>query len=122
MRRLLIPILMLVLATPVAARQQARLDKDAAPTAEQAGLRPGQPAPAAAEAPPLDFSAPGGRSTLPAGLAFTRPLASTAADPAGSRNAAQCRAGCAQSHYFCLSAEDEQTCNPQWSRCVAGCS
>lgn len=117
MRRLAVLVLVLLLATPVAA-QQKRLQV-VTPTAKEAGLRPSEPA---AEAPPMDFSVPGTGSTLPPGLAFTRPLESTAGGLRGTRSASQCRTACAQSHYFCLAEEEEISCNPRWSRCVAGCS
>ena len=117
MRRFAIPVLVLLLASPVAA-QQKRLQV-VTPTAKEAGLRPTEPA---REAPPLDFSVAGGGSTLPAGLAFTRPLNSTASGSPATRDASQCRTACAQSHYFCLAEEEEISCNPRWARCVAGCS
>lgn len=117
MRRLAALIMILLLATPVAAQQQ-RLQV-VTPTAKEAGLRPSEPA---AEPPALDFSVPGTGSTLSPGLAFTRPLDSTAGSQRGTRTASQCRTACAQSHYFCLAEEEEISCNPRWSRCVAGCS
>lgn len=121
MRRLAILALILLLASPAGA-QQTRLRAGQGPTAEEAGLRSSQPAAEAPPAPVLDFSLPGAASALPASLAFTRPLESTATGGQKTANGSQCRTSCAQSHYFCLAAEDEQTCNPQWSRCVAGCS
>ena len=123
MRRLAALVLILALATPATA-QQKRLQVVAAPTAAEAGLRGGEP-PAEAEPeapPPLDFSIGGGTGGLPAGLAFTRPLDSTASTGGGTRSPSQCRTACAQSYYFCLAEEDEASCNPRWSRCVAGCS
>ncbi|MBI1405234.1 MAG: hypothetical protein GC145_03805 [Caulobacter sp.] len=121
MRRLALVVLMLLLASPVAARQQRLTAEDGAGAA-RAGLRASQDKTAPEPPPPLDFSVPGGTSTLPASLAFTRPLVSTSGGAPKTGNGSQCRTSCAQSHYFCLAAEDEQTCNPQWSRCVAGCS
>jgi len=117
MRRLAVLTLVLLFASPVAA-QQKRIEV-VAPTAKAAGLRPSEPA---AEAPALDFSIPGGGQALPASLAFTRPLDSTASGSRATRNASQCRTACAQSHYFCLAEEEEISCNPRWARCVAGCS
>ena len=122
MRRLAIIALALLIASPAGA-QSKKIVVIKAPTAAEAGLRgaavPAEEVPAA---PALDFSISNSSSSLPPSLAFTRPLASTASAGAGTRTPAQCRAACAQSHYFCLAAEDEQTCNPQWSRCVSGCS
>lgn len=123
MRRLAALVLILALATPATA-QQKRLQVVATPTAAEAGLRGGEP-PAEAEPeapPPLDFSVGGATGGLPAGLAFTRPLDSTATTGGGTRSPSQCRTACAQSYYFCLAEEDEASCNPRWSRCVAGCS
>lgn len=125
MRRLAALFLILALATPATA-QQKRLQVVVTPTAAEAGLRGGgQSAEAEAEPeapPPLDFSAGGATGGLPAGLAFTRPLDSTASTGGGTRSPSQCRTACAQSYYFCLAEEDEASCNPRWSRCVAGCS
>lgn len=122
MRRLALIAAALLLATSASA--QGKLRAVTPPTAAEAGLKGAapkaeEPAP---EAPLLDFSVQGRPTGLPAGLAFTRPLASTASGSAGSRTAAQCRTRCAQSRYFCLSEADEEVCSPQWARCVAGCS
>ncbi|RYF94060.1 MAG: hypothetical protein EON95_06745 [Caulobacteraceae bacterium] len=123
MRRLAVLFIALLLASPAGA-QGGRLRQVAAPTAAQAGLRGAEPRAEepAPEPPQLDFSVQGRPTGLPAGLAFTRPLASTATGPVGGRNASQCRTACAQSRYFCLAEAEEETCSPQWARCVAGCS
>ncbi len=34
---------------------------------------------------------------------------------------AECRATCSKSYYFCLQAEDADTCTPSWNQCRAGC-
>lgn len=122
MRRFAVFALVVMLASPVAA-QGGKMRQVAAPTASEAGLR-GPEATAVEEPapPPLDFTVQGRPTSLPAGLAFTRPLASTASGSAGSRTASQCRTACAQSRYFCLAEAEEETCSPQWARCVAGCS
>jgi hypothetical protein len=95
------------LAGPVLAQQAAPA------SASQAGLRGSA---ASAARPPRSP-----RNTA-AGLAFTRPLASTAATGAEGRPASQCRTRCAQSYYFCLAASDDTSCNARWARCAAGCS
>lgn len=118
MRRIAALALVLLLATPAGA-QGGRVSP---PTAAEVGLKGGEPAAAAPEAPLLDFSVQNRQTGLPAGLAFTRPLASTASGSAASVNAGQCRGRCAQSRYFCLAEAEEETCSPQWARCVAGCS
>lgn len=122
MRRLAALALVLLIASPVAA--QSGLRQAAQPTAAEAGLRGAAPTVAEPEpeAPLLDFAVQGRLTSLPAGLAFTRPLASTAPGSAGSSSASQCRTRCAQSRYFCLAEAEEETCSPQWARCVAGCS
>lgn len=122
MRRLAILAAALLLATSASA--QGKLRQVAPPTAAQAGLK-GAEAPAeeaAVEAPQLDFSVQNRTTSLPAGLAFTRPLASTDGGSAGSRTVYQCRTSCAQSRYFCLAESEDEVCSPQWARCVAGCS
>lgn len=123
MRRLAVIALALLLATPAGA-QGGKLRTVTPPTAAEAGLKGTAPKveEPAEEAPPLDFSVQGRTTGLPAGLAFTRPLLSTATGSPGARNASQCRTRCAQSRYFCLAEADEETCSPQWARCVAGCS
>ena len=121
MRRLAAFALVLLLASPAGA-QGGKLRLVTPPTAAQAGLKGPEVNPPAAEAPQLDFSVQGRPTSLPAGLAFTRPLASTASGSAGSNTASQCRTRCAQSRYFCLAEAEEETCSPQWARCVAGCS
>lgn len=122
MRRLAALFLVLILATPAGA-QGGKLRQVAAPTAAQAGLKGAEPAPEPeAEPPQLDFSVQGRGTSLPAGLAFTRPLASTASGSAVSNGASQCRSRCAQSRYFCLAEADDEICSPQWARCAAGCS
>ena len=123
MRRLAPLLLVLLLASPAGA-QGGKLRQVASPTAADAGLRGAEPKAEepVEEAPRLDFSVQGRPTGLPAGLAFTRPLASTAGGSAGSRTASQCRTACAQSRYFCLAEAEEETCSPQWARCVAGCS
>lgn len=123
MRRFAVFAAVLLLASPAGA-QGGKLRQVAPPTAAQAGLKGAEasaedPAPTA---PALDFAVQGRPTGLPAGLAFTRPLASTASGSAGSRTASQCRTSCAQSRYFCLAEAEEETCSPQWARCVAGCS
>ena len=120
MRRLAALALVLLLATPAGA-QGGKLRQV---TAAEAGLKGAEPTveEPAPEAPLLDFSAQGRPTSLPAGLAFTRPLASTAAGSVGSNTASQCRTRCAQSRYFCLAEAEEETCSPLWARCVAGCS
>ena len=123
MRRLAAIAVVLLLATPAGA-QGGRLRLVTPPTAAEAGLKGAEPKAEepAEEAPQLDFSVQGRPTGLPAGLAFTRPLLSTAAGAPGTRNASQCRTACAQSRYFCLAEAEEETCSPQWARCVAGCS
>src|SRR5687768_15531788 len=110
MRRLAAFLLVLLLASPVAA-QGGKL-RVVAPTAAQAGLKGAEPKVEEPEAPQLDFSVQGRSTSLPAGLAFTRPLASTASGSAGSNSASQCRTRCAQSRYFCLAEAEEETCSP----------
>lgn len=123
MRRLVPLLLLLALASPAGA-QGGKLRAVTPPTAAEVGLKGAEPKAEepAEEAPQLDFSVQGRPTGLPAGLAFTRPLVSTAGGSPGTRNASQCRTACAQSRYFCLAEAEEETCSPQWARCVAGCS
>ncbi len=120
MRRLIL-IAALLLASPAGA-QGGKLRVIKPPTAAGAGLKGPAETPVPEAPPELDFSVQGRSTGLPAGLAFTRPLASTAGGSAGSRTASQCRTACAQSRYFCLAEAEEATCSPPWARCVAGCS
>ncbi|MDH4385162.1 MAG: hypothetical protein QE280_06945 [Caulobacter sp.] len=111
-------LICLVLAGPVLSGPVLAQAQQAAPSAAsagQAGLRGStSPVPGALRSP---------RSRGPAaGLAFTRPLASTASAGAEGRTASQCRTRCAQSYYFCLAASDNISCNGRWARCTAGCS
>ena len=111
-------LICLVLAGPVLSGPVLAQAQQAAPSpasAGQAGLRgPAAPGAAIIRSP---------RSRGPAaGLAFTRPLASTASAGAEGRTASQCRTRCAQSYYFCLAASDDVSCNARWARCTAGCS
>lgn len=123
MRRLAAFALVLMLASPAGA-QGGKLRQVAAPTAAQAGLKGAEPKAEepAPQAPSYDFSVPDRAAGLPPGLAFTRPLTSTATGSAVSGAASQCRTRCAQSRYFCLAEGEEEFCSPQWARCVAGCS
>jgi len=112
-------LLCLILAGPALARQdQAAPKSGQQASAAQAGLRGAAPA-RTPGAPPLRSSS---SRNLSAGLAFTRPLASTASAGAAGRPAGQCRTRCAQSLYFCLAASDDISCNARWARCTAGCS
>jgi hypothetical protein len=113
MRRLAVLLLILSLASPATAQQ--RRIQSAEPTAAEAGLRGAEGG--AASPPPASQA-----YTPPAGLAFTRPLDSTSAFGPRGRTPSQCRTACAQSYYFCLADEDEQSCNPRWARCSAGCA
>jgi hypothetical protein len=125
MRRFAPLLLLLALASPAGA-QQKRITIPT-PTAAQAGLRGADtPAPTtdaeATNSKAAQVPTPQADTGPPAGLAFTRPLSPTSSAGPGGRTAGQCRTACAQSYYFCLADEDEQSCNPRWARCVAGCS
>jgi hypothetical protein len=75
-------------------------------------ISPAPPPPAPVDKPdPAAKPAPA-KPAKPAVLMSSRP----ATDPL-----AQCRATCSKSYYFCLQAEDADTCAPRWNQCRAGC-
>lgn len=123
MRRLLLPILLIALATPAGAQQGSKMIIPPTPTAKEAGLRgdaDAAKAKTATEAAPAPM-----RTPLPQPLdspsPLTPPLASTALGSGGALAAPQCRTSCAQAYYFCQNSGDEQ-CGVRWGRCVIGCS
>jgi len=75
----------------------------------------------------LAQDAPAPRTTIPAPPPTAAPaapptptlLASTAAAPLA--DPAECRAGCAQTNYFCRAGEHPDNCGADWSQCVAAC-
>lgn len=79
---------------------------------------PPQPiSPAPAPPTPVDKPDPAPRPTSVKPVKPAVPLSSlSAADPL-----AECRATCSRSYYFCLQAEDADTCTPSWNQCRAGC-
>jgi len=111
MRRPLILLLLLALAAPAAAQERQRGRLRLVQPAPLSRLRgPAAETLAPAEAPPI--------SPVPMAAISTPPLpfAPSPSDPA------QCRIGCAQSYYFCLAADDGESCAPAWGQCRAACS
>jgi hypothetical protein len=49
-----------------------------------------------------------------------KPAVPMSVKPAGDP-LAECRVTCSRTYYFCLQAEDADTCTPTWNQCRAAC-
>jgi hypothetical protein len=76
------------------------------------------PQPISPSPPPAPVDKPDPAAAKPAKPAKPAvPMSSlSATDPL-----AECRATCSRSYYFCLQAEDADTCTPGWNQCRTGC-
>ena len=74
--------------------------------------------PAPPQTPAQSDDAAAAAKTTPAKPA--KPVAPISIKPAVDP-LAECRAACGKSYYFCLQAEDADTCTPSWNQCRAGC-
>lgn len=116
MRALLVlTALCLALAGPAAGQEKSRFVIVQPQAKAEAGLRgplsaPGPSSPRSPAAPQSPAAAP---PNAPVGVTWRA--------PAGRPAARQCQAGCDRTYYFCLSADDGDSCPTGWSQCRAKC-
>lgn len=116
-------LLAAAMAAQSASAAAPRVKKYYIPPAKSAALKPTQPVPPAPAAP---SPALGMTNRLAAGRAMSRPLTQSGLQrgliglPAVGDTAPQCRSACAQTRFVCLST-DGDTCDDQWTACLAGC-
>lgn len=114
MRGALALLIVLAVSTPALGQKLQAKPPAAASAASKLGLRGPVAAPRALGETPADPQAPA-PSPLPALLA---PLATEPTKP----DAARCRLTCAQTYYFCLSADAaDVSCADGWGQCRTGC-